>query len=106
MTTVMIVHSACGIVGCILVHTFMIAWPVFAITNNLIQIVSSYEYYPILKLSITASLYSSRVYIGMYIPDCMISDNMIAHMHSSNNLKQIVSSNAYYEVIINSIFIW
>ena len=28
----------------------------------------------ILKLS-TASLYSSRVYIGMYIPDCMISDN-------------------------------
>ena len=94
MTTVIIVHSACGST---VVHT------VFTITNNLIQIVSSYEYYLILKLSITASLYSSRVYIGMYILDCMISDNMIAH--SSNNLKQIVSSNAYYEVLNNSHFI-
>ena len=43
----MIVHSTCGS-----------------------QIVS---YYLILKLSITASLYGSKVYIGMYIPDCMIS---------------------------------
>ena len=24
----------------------------------------------------TTSLYGSRVYIGMYIPDCMISDNI------------------------------
>ena len=34
-----------------------------------------YAYYLILKLSITASLYCSKVYIGMYIPGCMISDN-------------------------------
>ena len=39
------------------------------------QIISSYAYYLILKLSITASLYGGRVYIGMYVPDCMISDN-------------------------------
>ena len=55
------------VVMCILVCTFLIARLVFTITNNLKQIVS---YYLIFKLSIT---YASKVYIGMYIPDCMIS---------------------------------
>ena len=54
------------VVGCILVCTFLIASLVFTITNNLKQIVS---HYLILKLSITASLYGSRVYLGICIYD-------------------------------------
>ena len=43
---------------------------VFTITNNLKQIVSSYAFYLILKLSITASLYGSGVYFDICIYDC------------------------------------
>ena len=76
MTTVMIVHSTCGsrvYIG-MYIHDCMIVNVVFTITNNLKQIVPSYAYYLILKLSITASLCCSRVYIGMYIHDCMTSE--------------------------------
>ena len=39
----------------------------FTITNNLKQIVPSYAYYLILKLSITASLYGNLVYAFMTV---------------------------------------
>ena len=47
---------------------------------------------------IVHSTSGSRVYIGMYIPDRMISDNTI-----TNNLKQIISSYAYYLILKLSI---
>ena len=83
----MIAHSTCGSRVC----TFMIARLVFTITNNLKQIM----------LSTTASLYGSRVYIGVYIPNCIISDNNC--FYYNNNLKQIVSSYAYYLILKLSI---
>ena len=76
----------------------------FTITNNSKQIVPSYTYYLILKLSITASLCGSRVYIGMYIHDCMnseCSDNKCFTI--TNNLKQIVPSYTYYLILKLSI---
>ena len=62
--TVMILHVVVGYC------TFMIAWLVFTITNNYSkQIIADFE------VINNRSLYGSRVYIGMYIPDWMISDN-------------------------------
>ena len=76
MTTVMIVHSTCGsrvYIG-MYIHDCMTSEcsdnKCFTITNNLKQIVPSYTYYLILKLSITTSLYGSRVYSGVCIYDC------------------------------------
>ena len=74
MNIVMIVHSTCGsrvyismyIYDCM---TNECSDNMYIITNNLKQIVPSYAYHLILKLSITTSLYGSRVYSGMCIYD-------------------------------------
>ena len=70
MTTVMIVPTTCCsrvYIG-MYIHDCMNSEcsdnKCFTITNNSKQIVPSYTYYLILKLSITASLCGSRVYIG------------------------------------------
>ena len=96
MTTVMIVHSACGS-RVYISSTFMIAWLVFTITNNLIHIVSSSKYYLISKLSITV--------VGcMMVCTFLIARSVITTAFTiTNNLIKIVSYYEYYLIFKLSI---
>ena len=99
-------NSRCGSRVCTFLIALLVIIIIFTITNDLKQIVPSYAYYLIFKLSITASLCGSRVYIGMYIPDCMISDNNCFYYNQcfeTNCPFRCILS--HFEVINNSLFI-
>ena len=53
---------------------------------------------------IVYSTCSSRVYIGTYIHDCMISDNNCFYYNQLFETNHFILSN--FDVINNSLFIW